>query len=360
MIDNREDYLRGKYNELCSKVESFPLDLPDITLSLTEVEERFQGYEELRKNFDDIPGDKGVIIENFYSRISETLYIINFQLDMIQSSLRYIELHERQINSEFNKRIEHAKTVANEILSLYDIDVTVVPIILQDFAILPLSDKLPELENQKDFSGEIQILNLPLGDLERHSSIIAHELGHTILTESEIESNFDDVLEDRMDEWNSRMFQTRWDYWYEELFCDGCGILTFGPSYIFSLLHHTYSHDPYKLSEGSDTHHHPPESLRYQFVLELSNEVFPKELIKLNPVEKVMEDYEDHLRLRESKQTKLYSQHTDCPDLLYEIKEDVKNQVPNELEQLQQNIMCDETDPSFEERVKANEYWLEG
>lgn len=282
---------------------------------------------------------------DLYDRYVAVLDDIDMRLDMLHEIIGYIELHARQRADE-PETIEDIRAVCDEICNAFNISVTILPTIWHSYAMFPLhSDQ-----------GTVYSLFLPRHTNPRqYQPLISHELGHALFDTTGRSQQFRDRVWEIDNAWggDSGDFAHYWNEWYPEFFCDACGVLTFGPAYVYSLSDYLHNQRPYDIAED-----HPPTALRLHFIKQVAQDTIPTPPIaELQPL---FEAIESHLQNQEPENLDKYNSYVN-DELLQLIQQAAQAEVETNIENLLQVAESDrpleDVDPAIRYRVKVNREW---
>jgi len=254
---------------------------------------------------------------DFYEEICSDLWDAHGNLQKIEKIISYYELHTAQ-ESDKTAVFDNVRTVVDELCHPLGIDFDIIPICWNETALVTFI--------QEAVYGLWLPRNISTASFNEFAPLIAHEIAHVTMDYRESYTLPDTVNQERRriaSEFDDRE-ETVTDalsYWYEELYCDTIGTLTFGPAYAVSLTRCLFSDNPYKLPARQVRQEHPPEALRYRHVMKTLADEFPEELHRL--AERETADYGDHLDQLSSKRTPEYTDWWN-DRFLHAITEDTK------------------------------------
>lgn len=282
--------------------------------------------------------------------------------ELLETELVSLDLHQYQRETSDGRYLSFANDLSSELKAAFELEVTTIPVIWNGFQIDPLDENLPE-------TGELSrtyVLLLPRSRLEPEvfAPIIAHELAHAVLDRhTDLRSEFNAAIWEmqdrtRLDPDDRSHFARSWRAWFEELFCDACGVLTFGPAYLSALVHYLVNWYPYHIESDIDFDLHPPDALRYDVVLGMAEQYFPDLLHEIRD-DRIA--YDRHLRALDHSRPRNYDSYN--YDYLRDfIPEEVPSAVNHDLDALIDDIHAS-VDPDESQdrgvRLAVNQYWLE-
>ncbi len=284
---------------------------------------------------------------DFYDRYVSALDDLDLRLDNLHEIAGYIELHARQ-RAEDTEMIDDITEVCSEVSRPLNISITVLPTIWRSYALLPLQEK----------GGDIYSLFAPRhANPRQYQPLLAHELGHALIDQNGTDPRYDDRIWEIDEEWGGERgsFARYWDEWYTEFMCDACGILTFGPAYVFAISDYLHNQRPYNLLVD-----HPPNALRLQFISRLAEETFPDAALEMT--QPVMNTIDGHLNNQVHNKPDRYDSYVveELLTLIIKISQrEVDNELPRITGKVQSMEPLDEIDPEIKYRVKVNRKWVQ-
>ena len=364
LAESQVEFLRGKFEAAREVLETLDNPIPATNSIYSSVEDGFDNIEETRllyeRAYDQEPDAEAT--HELYEEYLGTIDSVAQELQVLEAELVYLDLHQYQRNSATSGRLEHASSLSSELEDAFGIEITVLPVIWDGFAIDPLDENLPATG---DLS-QIYVLILPRtqSESEFYAPILAHEVAHAVLDRhDELRTEFNNVVREiqrrtRQDIDDEAQLARSWRAWFEELFCDVCGVLTFGPAYLSSLVRHLHHSNPYYIEEDPDGDLHPPPALRFDLVMDLSDEFFPE---LMDGIRDDRIAFERHLDALEHSRPRIYDTY-DYDELRDFIKLEVPETVDHDLEALVDDItagVAPEERPERAHRLAANQFWLE-
>lgn len=357
IIDRREGDLAERFDHLQDEITRFSNHSISDSFGdrFTEIEGIFGEIDRRRSDVEANP-DADALYQRYLSKVLSAEANIA-ELELV---LTHLELYSHHRDHSLD-RIHRVENICGELTEAFGVSATCLPVIREDYALLPLLDN------------DYYVIYIPRGrDIIPTTPILAHEIAHAVLDQrlarSEQQSARSDNFTERFGELRREMssdhaerdFYENWDYWYDELFCDVAGFFAFGPSYVCAQLHHLLTRRPYDIRQNvrvGDEYLHPPEALRAEVVTTLADEHLPGKL--LEPLEHVRDEYTEYLEQNIDSKPSFYDRWVD-EQLVNAVVADADS-VNNDLEDLCQHLLQG-TDPSeapdFEYRIKANQYWL--
>lgn len=264
---------------------------------------------------------------DFYEEICNDLWDGHSKLQKVEKIISYYELHTVQ-EADSTAVFDDIRTAVDELCHSLGIDFDIIPIRWNQTALVRI---VPAA-----VYGLWLPRNISTGTFTEFAPLIGHEIGHVTMDyrdyympssvnreRKRIASEFDN---------RERMVADALEDWYEELYCDAIGTLTFGPAYAVSLTRRLFSDNPYKLSYAIATEHqHPPDALRYKHVMTILDDEFPAEIHRI--AHEQTGTFRDHLDQLASKKTPAYRDWWN-DRFLAAIRDDAKQFVTLDTEQL--------------------------
>jgi len=364
LAESQVTFLRGKFEAAREVLDTLDTSIPVTEPIYSSVESGFDNIEETRalyeQAYDQEPDAEAT--HELYEEYLGAIDAVASELQVLEIELVYLDLYQHQHNSTTSDRLEHAASVSSELEDVFGLDITVLPVIWDGFSFPPLDKNIPATG---DLS-QIYVLILPRtkSDPCFYTPVFAHELGHAIFDrQDDLKTDFYNLVRDvqrrtRHEIDDEAHFARSWQTWLEELFCDTCGVLTFGPAYLSSLARHLHHSNPYYIEKDADRDLHPPPALRFDLVMELSDEFFPE---LLDGIRDDRIAFERHLDALEYSRPRIYETY-DYAELRDYIKLEVPNAINHDLEALVDDIRDGVTPndrPDRAHRLAANQYWLE-
>lgn len=364
LADSQIAFLRGKFEAAREVLDTLDTRIPVAESIYSSVEDGFDNIEETRllynRAYNQEPDAEAT--HELYEEYLGAIDTVALELQVLETELVYLDLHQYQRRSDTSGRLDHASSISSELEDAFGIDITVLPVIWNGFAIDPLDENIPATG---DLS-QIYALILPRtqSDPEVYAPIFAHEIAHAVLDRhDDLRTDFNTVVREvqgrtRQEIDDEAQFARSWRAWFEELFCDACGVLTFGPSYLASLVRHLHHSNPYYIEEDPDGDLHPPPALRFDLVMELSDEFFPD---LLDGIRDDRIAFERHLDALEHSRPRIYDTY-DYGELRTFITQEVPATVDHDLETLVDDIedgVTPDNRPERSHRLAANQYWLD-
>ena len=330
----------------------------------SSVEDGFDKIEENRllyeRAYDQEPDAEAT--HELYEEYLVAIDTVASELQVLEFELVYLDLHQYQRNSNTSSRLDHALNLSSELENTFGINITTLPVIWDGFAIDPLDENIPATGELS----QIYVLILPRTQSapELYAPILAHEIAHAVLDRQQaLKTEFYNVVREvqrqtRKEIDDETHFARSWRTWFEELFCDACGVLTFGPAYLSSLARHLHHSNPYYIEKDIDRDLHPPPALRFDLIMDLGSEFFP------DLMEGIRDDrisFERHLDALEHSRPRIYDTY-DYDELRDFVIREVPDTVNHDLDVLVEDITAGvEPDdrPERAHRLATNQYWLE-
>lgn len=266
---------------------------------------------------------------------------------VLQKLTSYLELYSTQTENN-SDLMDEVQQVCDEICNLMGLPITTYPIMREEFAIDTF---------QEHISGYCGLIFPREDNFTKHQAIIGHELGHPLFQRRHIPPQFLDDIWDIDDGWGGYAgeFANIWERWYQELFCDGCGVLSFGPCFIYAQTEQLHWANPFEIKQT-----HPPRAMRLHFIRKLGKEILP---------EKAKQDLTTHwegvdryLNNQERNKNQLYDAYY-YEHLLDQIVTRMEDEIPNELDRVMEwthsNTELSEVPDDIHHRVRINREWIQ-
>lgn len=364
LADFQVSFLRDKYEAAREVLDTVDTPIPATDSIFSSVEDGFDKIEENRslyeRAYDQEPAAEAT--HELYEEYLGAIDTVAAELQVLEIELVYLDLHQYQCNSNISSRLNHAMDLSSELETTVGLDITVLPVIWDGFEIPPLDENIPATGELS----QIYVLILPRTQSNPvlYAPIIGHELAHAVFDRQQaLKTEFYNVVRDvqsrtRHEIDDETHFARSWRTWFEELFCDACGVLTFGPAYLSSLARHLHHSNPYYIEKDGDRDLHPPPALRFDLVMDLGGEFFP------DLMEGIRDDriaFERHLDALEHSRPRIYDTY-DYDELRDFINLEVPDVVDHDLEALVEDITAGvnpDDRPERAHRLAANQYWLE-
>lgn len=366
------EFLEGKFDAARTVVENFDPTIPQAETILQAVEGGLDQVHQNRRLYDNAreqaPASETAL--ELYEEYLGAIGKVAFDLQVLETQLVYLDLHQYQQTLSVSDRLEHAQSLSDELKTAFGINVTTIPVVWNGFAIDPLDYRIRATGDMS----HIYAVILPRTQSEplRYAPFIGHELGHAVLDRHEdLETEFYGEIREVRNRTRSGLdhdhenevededhFVTSWRAWFEELFCDTCGVLTFGPSYLGALVWHLFDSNPFYIERDPDYDMHPPPALRFKLVTELIEELFPE---LGDSVRGYRTAFESHLDALEGERPSDYNAY-DYDELRRFVLYEVPGTITHDLDDLIADIQ-DGTQPGGSSlrahRLAANKYWLD-
>jgi hypothetical protein len=364
LAESQVAFLRGKFAAAREVLDTLDTPVPETNSIFSSVEDGFDDIEETRllyeRAYDQEPDAEAT--HELYEEYLGAIDAVASELQVLEFELVYLDLDQYQRNSTTSSLLDHASSLSSELEDAFGIDITVLPVIWDGFAIDPFDENIPATG---DLS-QIYVLILPRtqSDPEFYAPILAHELAHAVLDrQDDLKTDFYNVVRSvqrrtRQEIDDEAHFARSWRAWFEELFCDACGVLTFGPAYLSSLARHLHHSNPYYIEKNTDRDLHPPPALRFDLVMNLSDEFFA------DLIDGIRDDriaFERHLDALEHSRPRIYETY-DYGELRTFITQEVPAAVDHDLEALVDDLTAGVTPddrPERAHRLATNQYWLD-
>lgn len=265
--------LEHRRDDITARLEDEDLSTPDNVFDplLIQLESLLDEIRYDIETLAELSGDT----HDFYEEICNDIADCHTHLQDVEKIIAYYELHTTQ-QTEYGAVFDNVSAVVDELCNALDITLDIIPIIWNQAALATI---VPEA-----VYGLWLPRNISTNSFDTFAPLIAHELAHatfdyrgTILPDAiskerrRIASEFGDNREPSVaDELAD---------WYQELYCDAIGTLTFGPAYAVSLTRRLFSNNPYQVRPSLTREtSHPPDALRYRNVMAILEDEFPADL----------------------------------------------------------------------------------
>ena len=372
LADAQVEFLEGKFDAARRVVEGFE---PPITRSEAILQAVEEGLEQVHQNRrlyhvarEQAPSSETT--RNLYEEYLVAIEKVAFDLQVLERQLVYLDLNQYQQTLPLNDQLNHIESLSEELKTALDLDVTTIPVVWNGFAIDPLDSYIRATGERSHIYAVI--LPRTQSDSMRYSPLIGHELGHAVLDRHEdLESEFyvqvrdverrtqSGLAHDTSNEVDDEAhFVQAWRDWFEELFCDACGVLTFGPSYVAALVWRLFDSNPYYIERHPEESMHPPPALRYKLVTELIEELFP---VLNGAMGEYRTAFESHLSDLQTVCSSDYDAY-DYDELRQFVLHEVPGHVSHDLDALIEDIQKGtppEDSPGRAHRLATNQYWLD-
>lgn len=334
LTDARLDALREKRASIRDRFDSVELDDGTVDSVFEPVTEAFDRAETRRGDFESANEQRpeSEVTQKLYKEYLRSLSRLSMQLRSLQWESLYFDLHEHQQSDERSGALERTLAVCEELRCEFDISPTIFPVVNDGYAVTPIGHGLPSTID----GTEVYVLELPReSTLERYEPLLMHELGHVLLDHrSELRHEARKTARDRESEMDGiDNLRDTWEVWFEELFCDVCGVVGYGPAYLCALLRRLSGPDPFALHVGDEVGH-PPDALRFEVIHELARRDFPD---LLDAIEADVTAFEQHLAAFENDKSANYDVYDD--DSLFRfVVDEVPEAVGGDLDALLDDI----------------------
>lgn len=366
------EFLEGKFDAARTVVEEFDLTIPEAETILQAVEGGLEQVHQNRRLYEtarkQAPGSDTAL--ELYDEYLGSIGNVAVDLQVLETQLVYLDLHQYQRTQSMSDRLEHAQSLSDELKTAFGIDVTTIPVIWNGFAIDPLDYRIRATGDMS----HIYAVILPRTRSEpmRYAPFIGHELGHAVMDRHEdLEIEFYGEIREVRDRTRSGLdhdtdnevededhFVTSWRAWLEELFCDTCGVLSFGPSYLGALVWHLFDSNPYYIERDPDYDMHPPPALRFKLVTELIDELFPEIAESVSDYRTAFESHLDALEEARPSDYNAYDYDELRRFVLYEVPERITHDLDELISDIQEGTRPDDSSARAH-RLATNEYWLD-
>ena len=145
LAESQAAFLRGKFEAAREVLDSLGTRIPVTDSIYSSVEDGFDNIEETRflyeRAYDQEPDAEAT--HELYEEYLGAIDTVALELQVLETELVYLDLHQYQRNSTTSSRLDHASSLSSELEDAYGIDITVFPVIWNGFAIDPLDDNIP-------------------------------------------------------------------------------------------------------------------------------------------------------------------------------------------------------------------------
>lgn len=366
------EFLAGKFDAARTVVEEFEPTIRQAETILQAVEGGLEQVHQNRRLYErahEQAPDSETALE-LYEEYLGSIANVAFDLQVLETQLVYLDLHQYQRTLPMSDRLEHAQSLSDELKEAFGISVTTIPMIWNGFAIDPLDYRIRATGEMS----HIYAVILPRTQSEpmRYAPFIGHELGHAVLDRHEdLEGEFYGEIRDVRDRTRAGLdqdpdnevededhFVMSWRAWFEELFCDTCGVLTFGPSYLSALVWHLFDSNPYYIERDPDYDMHPPPALRFKLITELIDELFPELADSVSDYRTAFESHLDALHEARPPDYNAYDYDELRRFVLYEVPRRITHDLDELIADIKEGTQPEDSSKRAH-RLAANEYWLE-
>lgn len=301
----------------------------------------------LRETVDQDPSTEQLrrIYAPHLSRLANT----RSRVEDLQQAILYHTLATEQSN-HYAELLDYASDVCSEIDKRLEIDATYLPVVWDGFASYGVI-----YENY-------YAIHLPRrGEILSDAPLLAHELGHGVYDCLPNESlrGFRRSLDQVVAEFREKrqpLVRSTWQEWFPELLCDACGALIFGAGYVCAVVNNLQSSQPYSLPQYHEDIGHPPNALRFEFVMGLLEERLDSAV--LDQLDESVQRFESHLTVLESYRSAEYESWIEW-DLLDEIETVAESQINVDLAPLMEETFGEASiSESRQLRVESNRQHL--
>lgn len=351
--------LRAKRDSVRDLFERVDADLEVTDDIFGSIADRFDTVEKNRDDFHRAynQAPDADVTADLYGDYLRAVDRLTRVLNVLETEAVYLDLYSHQRTGPRATRLEHAISVCEELKGVFGVDPTIIPVIRNGYEFPPMDEELPSTGGGKD----LYALILPRGDDDgRYAPFLAHELAHALLDEHpKLRSRFRREV-DKRDEMVGRKddeFGATWKNWFEEFFCDICGLLAYGPAYFCTSVRRLCRHESFRFERGGDGDPHPPSALRIDIIRELAEREFPELAAR------VKDDaiaYDRHLDALESSKPQDYDTYNDdglVKFLLDEVPEVVNHDLDSLVADITNGVDPAER-PNRQHRLEANREWL--
>lgn len=358
LVDARVESLRAKQDSIRKLFDRVDVDIEAEDDIFDSIADRFEKVEETQDDFhnsyDQAP--EADVTDDLYENYIRAVDRLARELNVLETEAVYLDLYRHQSSGHRSTRLEHVAEVCEELKYVFGIDPTVIPVIRNGYAFDPIDEELPSTGG-----GELNYaLILPReGDDRRYDPFIAHEIAHALLDEHpRLRSRFRREVNER-DEKVSKdgTFGETWKNWFEEFFCDICGLLAYGPAYYCAVVRRLSRYGSFEFERGEDGNPHPPDALRVEVIRELAEREFPDLTSRIH---NDVIAYNHHLDALEEEKPPDYDTYDDdklVRFLLDEVPETVNHDIDALITDIEDSVEPSDR-PKRRHRLRANREWL--
>lgn len=348
IAERRQARLQRQFDELGSEFDTLNshVSSEEITQLLDPVADLLEEVENRKRLLEDASESASA---EFYDRYVAALDGVDIRLQNLHEMIGYLELHSRQ-RSEVTEVIDDIQNVCGEICGSFNISPTVLPVIWMSYATLPIG------------SGDMSIycLFLPRHSRPRqYQPLIEHEIGHALHDEVSTSMEFRNRVWELAESWGPEPseYVEVWKEWYVELFCDACGVVSFGPGYVQAISDYIHNSTPFAVRP---LQLHPPAALRLNFIELVARDAFPESAQHL--ADDTLEAVNQHLAVQELHKDEAFDGYVD-DGLLDVISRDVQQLVSNDIGEIVEvaisSTPLSDVDEDIYYRVKINREWFQ-
>lgn len=293
---------------------------------------------------------------SLYDRYVATMDKLERRLVELHSRIGFLEMHASQKTGNTTGELTEINDVCAEILPIFDLDIEILPVIWESYATTYLDDP-----DNGDFP-KTYLVQIPRQhNPEFYHPLIAHEVAHPLFKRNDIPIEFREKIREIDADWGGETgeFANKWRDWYMEFFCDACGVLSFGPAFVFSMADYLHHQMPYKFSV-SRYDAHPPRALRLESMMQFAERVCSERFwARMQPF---VRRVERHLDLQEPTKRERYDTYVTY-DLESDIHSHVVDLVANELDRVEAELQSytgkQDVDTGLRYRTSSNRVWFE-
>jgi hypothetical protein len=372
LAEAQVEFLEGKFDAARTVVEQFE---PTIAKGETILQAVEEGLEQVRQNRrlyatarEQAPASETT--RDLYEEYLGSIEKVAFDLQVLEKQLVYLDLNQYQQTLLTSDQLDHVQSLSEELKTALDLNVTTIPVVWNGFAIDPLDYYIRATGERSHIYAVI--LPRTQSDSMRYSPLIGHELGHAVLDRHEdLESEFYIQIRDVEKRTQSGLdhdtnnevedeahFVQAWRDWFEELFCDTCGVLTFGPSYLAALVWRLFDSNPYYIERHPEDSMHPPPALRYELITELIEELFPELDGSMSEYRAMFESHLTDLRATRPSDYDAYDYDELRRFVLHEVPDRITHDLDDLIEDIQNGTPPEDSSRRVH-RLATNQYWLD-
>ena len=185
LAESQVAFLRGKFEAVQRVAHDVDTAIPEANSIFTSVERGFEQIQENCRLYEQAYNQEpdGDSTNEFYGQYLTAIDNVATELQALEVQLVYLDLYQHQIGSVDSERLEDLGGLSSELQSVYGIDITTLPVVWDEFSIVPLDEHLP---STGDLS-QIYALVLPRmqSQPELYAPIVGHEIAHAVIDRQE-------------------------------------------------------------------------------------------------------------------------------------------------------------------------------
>jgi hypothetical protein len=145
LAESQVAFLRGKFEAAREVLDTLDTRIPATESIYSSVEDGFDNIEETRllyeRAYNQEPDAEAT--HEPYEEYLGAIDTVALELQVLETELVYLDLHQYQRRSDTSGRLDHASSISSELEDAFGIDITVLPVIWNGFAIDPLDENIP-------------------------------------------------------------------------------------------------------------------------------------------------------------------------------------------------------------------------